>query len=388
MIDLTNPVRVLCMDDDAGLARLLQKRLERLGYQVDVAHDGTIGLAMYDQAHYDVLAIDQNMPGCDGLGVISQLAERGPLPPVIMVTGSGNEAIAVQALKLGAEDYVVKDVDGGYLQLLPSVIEQVIARHRLLQEKQQAEAALRRHAIELEARNEELDAFAHTVAHDLKSPLSIITGYAELLKEHELALTHPDWHEYLTLIAQTSLKISSIVSELLLLAEVRKAEITLMPLNMAYLINEARCRLIDIVTKQQAEISLPEPADWPVAMGYGPWIEEVWFNYLSNAIKYGGQPPRVEVGVKTWADGQLCFWVRDNGLGLTPEAQARLFTPFTRLNQVRAKGHGLGLSIVRRIVESLGGRVGVESGPDQGSRFYFTLKPAMDHSTADEAFVP
>ncbi len=378
MIDSPNPIRVLCMDDDAGLARLLQKRLERLGYQVDVAHDGAIGLAMYDQTHYDVLAIDQNMPGCDGLSVISQLAERGPLPPVIMVTGSGNEAIAVQALKLGAEDYVVKDVDGGYLQLLPSVIEQVIARHHLVQEKLQAEAALRRHAIELEARNEELDAFAHTVAHDLKSPLSIITGYAEILKEHELAQAHPDWREYLTLIAQTGLKISSIVSELLLLAEVRKAEITLMPLNMPYLINEARCRLMDIIDKQGAVISVPDSAHWPEALGYGPWIEEVWFNYLSNAIKYGGQPPRLEVGVKTEADGQLCFWVRDNGLGLTPEAQARLFTPFTRLNQVRAKGHGLGLSIVRRIVEHLGGRVGVESSPDQGSLFYFTLKPAVE----------
>jgi len=97
---------------------------------------------------------------------------------------------------------------------------------------------------------------------------------------------------------------------------------------------------------------------------------------MSNAIKYGGQPPRVELGADWQSDGTVRFWVRDNGQGIAPEDQARLFTPFTRLDQVRARGHGLGLSIVRRIVEKLGGQVGVESGIDQGSLFYFTLPGA------------
>jgi two-component system sensor histidine kinase/response regulator len=102
----------------------------------------------------------------------------------------------------------------------------------------------------------------------------------------------------------------------------------------------------------------------------------VWANYLSNAIQYGGRPPRVELGVTEQADGMVRFWVRDNGPGLTPEEQARLFTPFTQLAQVRARGHGLGLSIVRRIVERLGGQVGVESEIGRGSAFTFTL-PGM-----------
>jgi signal transduction histidine kinase len=120
----------------------------------------------------------------------------------------------------------------------------------------------------------------------------------------------------------------------------------------------------------------------------------VWANYLVNALKYGGRPPRVELGFGELAtpipgakrDGkrrigepaQIRFWVRDNGPGIAPEDQARLFTPFTRLDQVRAKGHGLGLSIVRRIVERLGGQVGVESHgvPSQGSEFFFTLPAA------------
>ena len=130
-------------------------------------------------------------------------------------------------------------------------------------------------------------------------------------------------------------------------------------------------RLAHMIEEHQTEIILP--GTWPVALGYDPWVEEVWVNYLSNAIKYGGQPPHVELGATAQADGMVRFWVRDNGSGLTPEEQARLFTPFTRLDQVRAKGHGLGLSIVWRIVEKLGGQVGVESEIGRGSVFTFTL---------------
>ena len=100
-----------------------------------------------------------------------------------------------------------------------------------------------------------------------------------------------------------------------------------------------------------------------------------WNNSLSNAIKYGGEPPRVELGATSRAEGMVSYWVQDNGRGLTREEQARLFIPFTRLNQVSADGQGLGLSIVQRIVTKLGGQVGVESKgiPGHGSRFSFTL---------------
>jgi signal transduction histidine kinase len=118
------------------------------------------------------------------------------------------------------------------------------------------------------------------------------------------------------------------------------------------------------------EIVLPDA--WPVALGHGPWIEEVWANYLSNAMKYGGKPPRLELGAETTGDN-VRFWVTDNGPGLTPEQQSRLFVPFIRLHQVRATGQGLGLSIVRRIMEKLGGEAWVEGEFGKGSRFGFTL---------------
>ena len=144
------------------------------------------------------------------------------------------------------------------------------------------------------------------------------------------------------------------------------------PLDMARIVAEAQSRLAYLIEEHRAEIILPER--WPVALGHAPWVEEVWINYLSNAIKYGGRPPRVELGATAEADGEIRFWVRDNGLGLTPDDQVKLFTPFTRLDEVRAKGHGLGLSIVRRIVERLGGEVGVDSQMGGGSVFSFSLQ--------------
>ena len=179
--------------------------------------------------------------------------------------------------------------------------------------------------------------------------------------------------------AQSALKAVNIVNNLLLLASTNKQAVELKPLDMAKIVEETQHRLRNMILEYQPEISLP--AEWPPALGHAPWIEEVWVNYLSNALKYGGRPPRLELGgelLPNVASSDITsrlarFWVRDNGRGLTPEEQARLFTPFERLSQANISGHGLGLSIVKRIVEKLGGTVGVESEVGQGSTFFFTL---------------
>jgi signal transduction histidine kinase len=243
-------------------------------------------------------------------------------------------------------------------------------------ERQRAQEALRQQTIELETRNAELDAFAHTVAHDLKNPLGVVMGYAEMLDIYEATYTPEDRKEVAVEIVRATQKMNNIIQELLLLSEVRKAEVELSPLNMGVIADEARRRLVHMLQTHRAEIRVPEPSAWPVALGYAPWVEEVWVNYLSNAIKYGGrgdEPPLIELGAETQADGMLRFWVHDHGSGIAPEDQARLFTPFTRLDQVRAAGHGLGLSIVRRIAEKLGGGVSVDSQMGEGSTFSFTL---------------
>jgi PAS domain S-box-containing protein len=242
-------------------------------------------------------------------------------------------------------------------------------------ERTQAQQALEQHARDLEEKNQELDAFAHTVAHDLKDPLSTIAGFASILADGELDLPKDELQQYLRIIEGRTLQASGVIDELLLLSSVRKAEVSTEPLAMSRILSRAEYRLAYLKQERHAEIA--RPSDWPVALGYGPWVEEVWTNYLSNGIKYGGDPPRLQVGAT--CDGPMVrFWVRDNGQGIPAKELDRLFTPFTRLHQVRATGHGLGLSIVQRIVRKLGGTVGVESEEGQGSIFYFTLPAASE----------
>jgi signal transduction histidine kinase len=253
---------------------------------------------------------------------------------------------------------------------------------REIAERKQAETVLRQQALELQARNAELDAFAHTVAHDLKNPLASLIGFNSLIQRRLPKMSEEDLRQYLQINGESARRMANIIDELLLLASVREMkEIKTRPLDMGRLVDEAQERLVYMIEEHQAKIVLP--GRWPAARGYGPWIEEVWANYISNAIKYGGQPPHLELGATEQEDGTVRFWVRDNGPGLTPEEQARLFTPFGRLDQVQAEGHGLGLSIVLRIVERLGGEVGVESEAGRGTLFYFTLPPVTVEDTAE-----
>jgi len=143
MIMCQEPVRVLHMEDDAGIARLVEKRLRRDGYVVHNASNGKAGLAMHLAQKYDLIIADQRMPGCDGIEVIRHLASRGCLPATIMVTGAGDEKVAVEAMKLGADDYIVKDVGDGYLDLLPTIIQRALRQRRLAEEKRHAEQSLR-----------------------------------------------------------------------------------------------------------------------------------------------------------------------------------------------------------------------------------------------------
>jgi PAS domain S-box-containing protein len=220
---------------------------------------------------------------------------------------------------------------------------------------------------------EELDAFAHTVAHDLKNPLAAVIGFCRLYERAERA---PDAAELSSCLHQAALnagRMQNIIDELLLLSTVRKTDVVPEPVAMRRVVEGAWARLEYMVEASGAELALP--AEWASGLGHAPWVEEVWENYLSNAIRYGGRPPRLSLGSDEQG-GKARFWVSDNGAGIPPGEHHRLFLPFSRLHQVRAAGHGLGLSIVRRIVEKLGGDVWFSSAPGRGSTFGFSLPAA------------
>lgn len=264
----------------------------------------------------------------------------------------------------------IKD-DRGNVTGLVLVFRDITERRRVEEEREQL--------------IEELDAFAHTVAHDLKNPLGIIIGSAEVLEHDYSSLPESTLRKFLRAIALKGRKMNDIVDELLLLAGARRMDIAPSALEMAPIVREALTRLSNMLRASQAEVIVPDT--WPAVLGYAPWVEEVWVNYLSNAIKYGGRPnegvpPRIELGFDMPSTGSavgfIRFWVRDNGVGLSQDQRDKLFAPFERLGQMRIEGHGLGLSIVRRIVEKLGGQVGVDSTMGQGSLFYFTLPASLD----------
>lgn len=164
----------------------------------------------------------------------------------------------------------------------------------------------------------------------------------------------------------------TIIEELMLLAGLRKSAVKMEPLDMTHIVAEVQRRLMYMIQNYGAEIV--SPPGWPQALGYAPWVEEIWINYISNAIKYGGRPPLIELGAEQQGEW-VRFCVRDNGQGLTAEQQTRLFRPFERLDQVSFKGYGLGLSIVQRIVERMNGQAKVESAgvPGEGANFCFIL---------------
>jgi PAS domain S-box-containing protein len=217
----------------------------------------------------------------------------------------------------------------------------------------------------------ELNAFAHTVAHDLKSPISNIIGYAEIALEDEGI--KPITRRYLQRTISISDRMNRIVKELLRLAEVRTvADIEREPLHMPSLANEALQALSFLYDRRTIQVDIS--SQMPAALGVSSWVEEVWANYISNALKYSGDPPEIRIGGERVDQDFARFWVEDNGPGITPKDQSKLFREFSRVEKrYRARGHGLGLSIVRRIIERLGGEVGVESTPGEGSRFWFTL---------------
>jgi PAS domain S-box-containing protein len=219
----------------------------------------------------------------------------------------------------------------------------------------------------------ELDAFAQTVAHDLKNPMNIMYGYADILLTAFEEYSPEEIKHFLAQIHKGAEKANSIIHALLLLAGVSASEhVQFDEIDMTAVVSEASMRLINVIEDSGSELITPDA--WPTAMGYAPWVEEVWINLVSNAFKYGGEPPRVELGYDDERDeGFIRFWVQDNGKGLPAEKQAEVFQPFNRLGLTDSRGHGLGLSIVQRITERLGGSVGVESQPGHGSRFYFTL---------------
>ncbi|MDF1546332.1 MAG: PAS domain-containing sensor histidine kinase [Bacteroidales bacterium] len=221
-------------------------------------------------------------------------------------------------------------------------------------------------------RNIELDEYAHTVAHDLNSSISGILGFSELLINSKKKLDKKTQDVYLNHIAVSGRKMQDVVRELLLFASMKKGDIELSPVKMKELISSACQRLNHLINEKLAQINIsPQIAD---CKGHAPWVEEIWYNYLSNALKYGGESPIIEIYSEKNKEGLIKYSVKDNGEGISKDFQKIIFEHNNAVKEKLAKGSGLGLSIVKRIADKLDGLVSVESEPGKGSVFSFYLR--------------
>jgi len=270
---------------------------------------------------------------------------------------------------------VVNKQDGDFAWNDRVLAETLAASAAIALENARLTEALRQRTQDLQTSHKQVDAFAHALADDLRGPLGLIVSFAQMLEKDHASLAEEDLRRYLREIVLRGGDMVGVIDELLKIrvGPPQEIEEEIAPLDMASIVTGVLERLAYTIDRYQADIACPE--SWPLALGYGPWIEEVWFNYLSNGIKYGGRPPRVELGHDEDPSG-VRFWVRDDGPGLTPEEQVRLFSPSAKRDRIQDNQYGLGLALVQRIVEKLGGQVGVESEEGQGSLFYFTLPAA------------
>lgn len=198
------------------------------------------------------------------------------------------------------------------------------------------------------------------------------------MNDENAEFSHAQKQEFLQRILWGAHKMNDIISGLLLLARLRQTQtLPRQRVDMSNIVQEAWRRVTLANAQEPATLTLPQ--EWTPAFGSPSWLEEVWANLLSNAIKYGGQPPRIEIGSARHTDTMARFWIRDHGAGIPLAQQALVFEPFERLHtHSQQEGHGLGLAIVRRIVEKLGGEVGVTSTVGEGSTFYFSLPAAQE----------
>ncbi len=358
-------IRTLVVEDDYLMREMVIGYLNELKYTVvGQAVNGRQAIEMVQKLRPDVVVMDLRMPDMDGIQAAQYISNHCPTP-IVVLTAYETFELLKQTSDAGVGAYLVKPSN---TQELERAI--TIARARFDDMLQ-----LRRMNQELEARNADLAAYSHTVSHDMQNFLQLIFGFAEALYRYHDTMDTEDLNTCASSIMRNVEKMNVVTKELLLLAEVRKTRALTRPIqNMDEIVESALTRLAHLVEEHHPTIERPDK--WPVAMGYGPWLEEVWLNYLSNAIVYGGESPQIELGATEQSKGQVRFWIRDHGPGIPPDEQVQLFKPFDDASQIKLEGNGLGLSIVQRIVEKLEGIVGVESTLGAGSTFFFTL-PAI-----------
>ena len=367
---MTTPLRVLIIEDVEYDAQSMLRELQKGGYDVEHERVETRPAlqAALSQKGWDLVLCDFTLPKFSAAEALKTLQQSGQDLPFIIISGTIGEESAVEMLKAGAHDFIVK---GRMARLLPAIereLKDAVSRHL----QREAEAERRGLLARLEAINSEIERFTYLAFHDLRAPLITIKGFTGALKQDLEAGRRDEVRRDIERIEGAADTMDDILSDLLEFARIGRVRRPSEEVDLLQLVRQALVALDGLL--REKDISVQVSPDLPTVHGDRVRLRQVFENLIENAAIYTAEhkQPVIEIGMMQ-DGGQQVIYVRDNGQGIDPRYHHRIFELFEKLDP-GTRGPGIGLALARRIIEVHGGRIWVESeGQGRGSSFYFTL---------------
>ncbi|MDF1500114.1 MAG: hybrid sensor histidine kinase/response regulator [Anaerolineales bacterium] len=369
--------RILVIDDEVGIRRGCRRVLEPLGIVVEAAGTLEEGRQKIETNVFDLILLDVMLPDGRGTELLPVVKNYDPEIVVVIITGFATVELAVEAIKQGAYDFIAKPFDPDLLEM---TVRQGLEKRRLSLEAERAKELelqaneLAREKEEMERVNEFKTSFTLMVAHELRAPVSALLSLLRTVNRAEMPAEKRE--EILQRSIKRAEEMLELINDLLSLAAARQlepeAEAT--PIQVVDLLEKVADLLAAQAEERQIEFDLVILAR-PVVRGYADQIEQLWMNLISNAIKYTAEGGRVTVRVDVENDWAVAS-VEDSGIGIEADLKDKIFEDFYRTPQAKAFNHlgtGLGLTLVKQILDSHGGHIEVQSEPGKGSTFRFRI---------------
>ena len=357
-------LRALIVEDSSSDVELMVRELGLGGFEVsyNVAQSEAEFRALVRANSYAVVLADFSLPQWRGLEALRVLAEEKLDTPLILVSGTVGDLSAVECIKQGVSDYILKD----RLARLPAAVRGALEEQRLRRERKCAQDDLAQKAQELARSNQELEQFAYVASHDLQEPLRMVAAYTELLAERYQGKLDAQADKYIHYAVDGARRMQTLIQDLLAFSRVGRQEMALSMVNFENVVDLAIANLQTAIAENKAVIkreALPRLAAVQSLM------VQVFQNLISNAIKFrSSSTPCIEVRAEKSSGGGWMFSVADNGIGMAPGYCEEIFVIFKRLHtQQEYTGNGIGLALCRKIVERQGGKIWVTSEPGKGS---------------------